>query len=235
MRLEEIAEVAVVDWLNANSGFVTAVATAFIAVSAGITVWLTKNLARDNSALLKAGTEPEVVAYLDIDARSGSLVNLVFENVGRGPACDLEYFVIADPKDFAAHEVRNVMVRRQRKIARLLPQGGRIERMLGMGFELIKEDRTLRPFSIKVSYSNLREVHCGPHVYNLDVSELGDALARKSPEERTADSLTNIEKYIGRYVGELECRRVETSTAAERQASDKVLLGQRNKDPADGE
>ena len=53
----------VIDWLNANAGLVTAIATAIIAVSAGITVWLTRNLARENRLLREAGTEPKVVAY----------------------------------------------------------------------------------------------------------------------------------------------------------------------------
>ena len=214
-----------IDWLNANSGFVTAGATAIIAFSAVITTLLTWNLARDNRALRKAGTEPEVVAYLDIDARSGSLVMLVLENVGQGPACDVEFFVDADPKDFSAHEVMNVPARVHTKIARLIPQGGRRERMLALGSTLVKEGDALRPFSVEVSYANLRGASDDPRVYELDVSELGGALARKLPEQSIADSLAKIEKHLGNYGSEMARLRVETSTVAEQQAAEKARLG----------
>ncbi len=214
-----------IDWLNANSGFVTAGATAIIAFSAVITTLLTWSLARDNRALRKAGTEPEVVAYLEIDARSGSLVNLVLENIGQGPACDVEFFVDADPKDFSAHEVMNVPARVHTKIARLIPQGGRRERMLALGFNLLKEGDALRPFSVKVSYLNLRGTRYGPRRFELDVSELGGALARMPAEERMADSLAKIEKHLGNYGSEMARLRVETSRAAERQAAEKARLG----------
>ncbi len=199
--------------------------TVVIAFSAVTSLWLNWRLSQDNRALRKAGTEPEVVAYLDIDARSGSLVMLVLENIGQGPACDVELFVDADPKDFADHEVMNVPARVHTKIARLIPQGGRRERMLALGSTLVKEGDALRPFSVEVSYANLRGASDDPRVYELDVSELGGALARKLPEQSIADSLAKIEKHLGNYGSEMARLRAKTSTAVERQLAEKARLG----------
>ena len=51
--------------------WVIVAATVTIACSALASLWLTWRLSQDNRALRRAGTEPEVVAYLGLDQRSG--------------------------------------------------------------------------------------------------------------------------------------------------------------------
>ena len=205
--------------------WVIVAATVVIAFSAVASLWLNWRLSQDNRALRKAGTEPEVVAYLDIDARSGSLVMLVLENIGQGPACDVELCVDADPKDFADHGIEHVWAGKPQKMTSLLPQGRRIERMMAQGFELLKKNDPLPPFTVKVTYTDLRGGPRGPGAYRLSVSELDGALARTSTEERMANSLAKIEKHLGNYGSEMARLPVETSTAAERQAAEKARLG----------
>ena len=201
--------------------WVIVAATVVIACSAVVSAWLTWRLSRDNRTLLKAGTEPEVVAYLGLDERYPSVVNLVLENIGQGPACDVEFFVDADPADFADHEVSHVTAGSRRKISSLLPQGGRIERRMAAGFQLLKEEEnaTLRPFRVEVSYSDLRGARAGPRGYMLDVSDFGGALSSRPADERTAESLEEIKKHLGHFASGFSRLHVQTTTAAEQEAA----------------
>lgn len=202
--------------------WVIVAATVVIAFSAAVSAWLTWRLSQDNRTLLKAGTEPEVVAYLAPDPRSGFLLDLVLENVGQGPACDVEYFVDADPADFAKHKVEYVQARTSRKIKSLLPQGARVSRFIGVGNLLYSEDEEarLQPFRVEVWYSNLRGARVGPKEYALDIAELGGSAQIEPSEERLAKSMEKIEKHIGHFASGFKRLRVETITTAERRARD---------------
>ncbi len=183
-----------VDW-------VIVAATVVIAVSALASLWLNWRLTQDNRALRKAGTEPVVVAYLEIKRLSAAyLIYLALENVGQGPALDVEYFVDADPQDFAAHGVLKVPVRTQRKVASLLPQGGRIERFMGGSTTLLgdSEEAGLQPFRVRVSYTNLRGVAAESKEYPQDISEVREVVEVVPSDERIAKALEKIEKHLSR-------------------------------------
>jgi hypothetical protein len=52
------------NWTTTYQGAITALATAAIAATGLATVWLTATLVRESRLLRKAGTEPDVIAYL---------------------------------------------------------------------------------------------------------------------------------------------------------------------------
>ena len=185
--------------------WVIVAATVTIACSALASLWLTWRLSQDNRALRRAGTEPEVVAYLGLDQSSGFLVNLVLENVGQGPACDVEFFVDADPKDFADHGVMYVTAGTTRKVRSLLPQAERVERLMGVGNRLFGEDEEarLQPFRVEVSYSNLRGVPIGPREYVLDIAELGGAVQSDAHREATRRLLGADREALGKLLQRL--------------------------------
>jgi hypothetical protein len=143
------------------AGIATAVATACIA-------WLTGTLARENRRLRKAGTEPEVVAYLMPDPRSTNMLNFVLANIGQGPARNVRFSFECDQQDFAAHKVR-LINNANRTATSVLPQGERLVAFFGVGHELLHEPR-LKPFSVRVEYEDLarkrRTVKC-----TLDISQ----------------------------------------------------------------
>lgn len=209
-------------------------ATVAIALAVVVSAWSTWHLSRDNRALLKAGTEPEVVAYLELERPSGYLVNLVLENVGQGPARDVKYFVEADPKDFAAHGVEMVPVGTLRKIASLLPQGGRRERLMGLGSRLYEDEEKgrLEPFRVKISYSNLRGMLVEPKEFALDISELGGETYGTHPTERLAKSVEKIARSVGHVTNRGNRLRVETITTAERRAEEKERRARPEKEAA---
>ena len=163
-----------------------------------MSLFVTWRLSQDNRVLRKIGTEPEVVAYLTLDTRSGFLVNLILENVGQGPACDVEYFVDADAKDFADHEVMDVTAGVTRRIRSLLPQGEQVERLMGMGYRLFGDDEAnrLQPFRVKVFYSDLKGTPMGPKEYRLDITEMEGAALSMPSDERIAKSIKKVEHHM---------------------------------------
>ena len=161
-----------IDWLNDNSGLVSAVATAFIAVSAIVTVLLTRSLANENRLMRKAGTEPKVVAYLATDSQHPHAVNFVLANVGRGPAKNVEFTIEADMNEFMAHRVSSVFTNKSGgRGTDMLPQGERIQSFFGVGPSLLMP-QPLRCFSVSLIYEDLNgNRHENSH--QLDVAQLG--------------------------------------------------------------
>ena len=115
-------------------------ATVVIAFSAAVSAWLTWRLSQDNRALRKAGTEPEVVAYTALAGRYRSFFHVVLENVGQGPACDVEIFIDASPSDFARFNLMDIAAGTRRKVRSLLPQGERVEIMMAVHYEVFKDE-----------------------------------------------------------------------------------------------
>ena len=74
----------------------------------------------------EAGTEPEVVAYLNLDPHRANCVNFVLANVGQGPARDVGFTFQAAEGDFENHSVR-MRNSSDRTLTTMLPQGERIE------------------------------------------------------------------------------------------------------------
>ena len=187
-----------VDWLNANAALVTAVATATIAVSAAITVWLTRNLTKENRLLREAGTEPKVVAYLKLDPYRSNVVQLRSSERGAGPAKDVEFTFQADEGDFENHDVR-IGNSSDRTLTTMLPQGERIETFFGTGPVLMREPK-LRPFTVSVRFQDVNGKDNNDE-FSLDVAQFtGFSILGSRPEYEIAQTLKKIEAGIGQVV-----------------------------------
>ena len=183
-----------IDWLNANAGAVSTVATVTIALSAAITVWLTRNLAKENRLLRKAGTEPSVVAYLKLHPISANVVNFVLANVGHGPARNVGFTFRADEDDFERHDVR-IRNSSDRTLTTMLPQGDRIEVFFGIGSSLMKDPK-LRSFTVCVRFQDLNGKDHSAE-YALDVAQFtGFGSLGSPPEHEIAKTLNKIERGI---------------------------------------
>ena len=161
---------SIIEWLNGNHGAVTAIATFIIAISAIVSVWISKQLATENRLLRKASTEPEVAAFLRADSRVKRARNLVLANVGQGPAKNVMFNILASRADFERHQVSSVLPTNSAiKAASFLPQGESIESFFGMS-HILSQQPQLQPFEVVVTYEDLRgtprEV-----TYRLDVDE----------------------------------------------------------------
>jgi hypothetical protein len=109
-------------------------------------------LARETRELRRAGTEPDVVAYLLPHPVHLIVINVVIANVGQGPARDVEVEFEADPSDFSSHNVR-YPAGVKRRVAAVLPQGERYVQVFGAGEDLHKPT-PLKDFTIRVHYTD---------------------------------------------------------------------------------
>ena len=161
----------VIDWLNANSGLVTVVATCVIALSAVVTVFLTFLLAKENRILRRSGTDPEVAAYLTSDPQKRHNVMFVLANVGQGPATQVAFKVRGERNEFLSHRVAFAFSDRSDfKGPSFLPQGARVESFFGMGPALLQRP-ALQSFDVLISYKDLRGRSI-KRTCRLDVTEL---------------------------------------------------------------
>ena len=161
-----------IEWLNANHGLISAVATTVIALFAIITAWLTKSLANENRLMRKFGTEPKVVAYLAPDSRQPHAVNFILANVGRGAAMKVKFTIEGDVKDFEAHDVSTELMNHSgARGTDVLPQGERIQSFFGMG-PLLLTSPPLRCFNVCLTYENVHgKIHRDRQ--QLNVAQLG--------------------------------------------------------------
>ena len=206
---------AVLEWLAINHSLVTAAATVVIATTAGITVWLTRSLVRENQLLRKVGKEPKVIAYLEGDPRQATLINLVLANVGRGPACNIEFEFDFEERFYANGRVAPLN-RSDRQPYGFLPQDNKICMFFGSGHGLLNEDG-LPPFRAKVRWENLngREY---VEEYPMDVRQfLGIFPPSAAADHDIAESLKKIARRLDRFAssGSSGRLKVETMTAAD--------------------
>src|SRR4051794_28773146 len=96
-------------WVQTNQAALIAISTVVTAVATVVMAWLNGTLVRENRRLRKAGTEPEVVAYLLPDRHMKILLNFVLANIGQGSARNVTFSFVCDQDDFSKHnvEIRN--------------------------------------------------------------------------------------------------------------------------------
>lgn len=182
------------NFLASYQAAITAIATIFIAVSAVVTTILTRKLARENELLRKAGTEPEVIAYLEMHPHLWNIFNFVLANVGHGPARNVRFLFEGNEEDFRSHEVR-LRNEEERKAMSFLPQGESIRLFFGSAIKIFVEPR-LQPFNVLVEYEDMKGRRHRA-TYRLDVSQFsGFSTVGHPPEQEIANALKKIEGHL---------------------------------------
>jgi len=148
---------AIIEWLAANqtaitatSTIVTTIATVVLAITTIVYAYHTRDLEKENRLLRRAGSAPDVVAYIATNPNIFHGIDFVLMNTGRGPAKRIEYEIVGG-EDFHSHGVR---LATRKNTLTLLPQDEAIRTSLGFGPDLLKEP-ALAPFTVSVSYETL--------------------------------------------------------------------------------
>jgi hypothetical protein len=162
-------------WIIVHKDHVTLLSGGIQAATAAIVVFLTVFLWKENRHLRKAGTEPEVVAYLVPDKRHLHVMNLVVTNVGRGAARNVSVELVGDVEALRKKGAR-VLVS---KIA-VLPQDERFAQMFGNSLDFF-DGGPPRDFSIHVYFENGKgrrfEANCRASIADFE------GLSRVTPPE----------------------------------------------------
>ena len=198
-------------FLYEHQGLIAALATVVIAISAVVTMVLTRHLARENRLLRRASTEPEVIVYLNLHLRYRTVLVFVIENIGRGMARNVRY-CFEEQKDFEAHSVQLNVAERQSQIHMLAP-GQRMEWWFGQAADLLREP-ILAPFQVSITYE-AASGETRKYEYHADVSQFKGIDAGRSSEEEMADALKNIERHVGHWTSGLKRIKAETITTVE--------------------
>jgi hypothetical protein len=214
------------EWLNTNQGAVTAGATGVIALASIVTAWITATLAKENRLLRKAGTEPEVVAYLMTNPRIPTVINLVFANIGQGPALNLEFKLRGDEADFTAHKIQ-LRNNPDRRPFGVFPQAERMPIFFGTGPDLLKEP-PLKPFVVELTYADTRGRRRTTR-FDLDIAQFKGILTIGRPaDHEIAEALKQIAERIREWSNGFNRLKVEviTTNEAERRVEEQYRLAE---------
>lgn len=192
-----------VQFLDTHDSAITALATIALAV-------LTWILAKENRLLRKAGTEPEVIAYLIPDKHHTHCLNFVLANVGRGVAKNISLEFRGKSDDFSDTYLR---VDSQGKTSfHFLPQDEKFVFLFSTATQLLKENAAI-PLSVKITYQNGLGIKRQTE-HELNISGFKDfSYKSNSPEKESAKALKDIEKHLRIFTQSSKRIKVETITA----------------------
>jgi hypothetical protein len=180
-------------WAIVHKDHITLLAAAVSALMAIVVAFLTSTLATDNRRLRKAGTEPEVVAYLLPDQRHISLLNLVVANVGRGPARNVELEFFGDDLDILRKRGVRLLTRSKLPILSVLPQDERFVQLFGSYLELFNGDPDPPDFTIRVNFEN-SSGSSRSTTSRASISEFTGVTRGTSPEHEAVEALNRSRK-----------------------------------------
>jgi hypothetical protein len=191
-----------IGWLNSNAGaatvlatLITAVATVILSATTIVYAWHTWQLAKENRLLRKAGTDPQVVAYANLNSRVWGAIDFVIANVGKGAAQNIAFKIVAGGKDFAQ---KNIQLPHEGVKLAFLPQGDQIATFLGMGWDLLP-DPPLAPFTVEIQYDDLKSVR---YREKFEISILAfEGIVRLGtpPEQEIAKAVEQIAKNVEKW------------------------------------
>jgi hypothetical protein len=195
----------IVDVANRYAALISAISTAAIAL-------LTAFLWFENRALRRAGSSPDIVAYLLPHPEGTGAVEFILANVGRGPAFDVAFRFDCDKDDFAEH---NVLLEndKDRTPLSVLPQGEKVKSLFGISFELYGKASDpdvgpLKRFTVDITYQDaLGRSHRSRRAVDIKQFAGLKGILAKSSSAKSAETLDKIEKHLqaisrqaGRYV-----------------------------------
>jgi len=171
-----------------GASLTTAISTIVLTLTTMVYAWLTAVLAKENRLLRKAGTEPQVIAYLSPHPTIVGPLMFILANVGQGPALNVAFRVVDGGSDFESHTTKMPTPKIPLTV---IPQGDRYETFFGMSWDMFKEPRLL-PFSVKVTYRDLKK-HEHVALFRIDVSQFeGRSRIGSDPQEELVKAVKDI-------------------------------------------
>jgi hypothetical protein len=179
--------------------------------------WERRTFTPETRSLRRAGTEPDVVAYLLPQPVHLIVINIVVANVGQGPARNVEVEFDADPEDFSSHRVR-YPARVKRRVAAVLPQGERYVQLFGAGEDLYRPD-PMKDFSIHVHFTDSKGVS-RQTTSRASVMEFLGYGGFDPPEYEIAKALNKIAEKLDGWSSGNSHLKIETLTQNEQREID---------------
>jgi hypothetical protein len=93
----------ILEFLNLNSGAVTAISTVVLTIVTFVYVLLTRSISKETEIMRKTQTEPNISAIIQPDERYINWINLIIQNIGLGPAYNVKFELNPDFEDSDRH------------------------------------------------------------------------------------------------------------------------------------
>lgn len=176
------------------ASYINAVSTTVIAVLTGFVLY-------ENRALRKAGSSPELVAYLSPHPDGNGAIEFILANVGRGPAFDVTFELSYDEADFQAHDVK-VINDHDRMPISVIPQDDQQRALFGISFVLYGKSNgedigPLKPFQVCIRYSDIVG-RKQTRTRTIDIRQFAGlrGLLSNSNANKVAKSLETIDNHL---------------------------------------
>lgn len=179
------------------SSISTIIFSALVAFSTVIYAVLTWKLVSETIKLRKAQTEPKISIRIEPSEHSMFYCDMIIENIGLGPAYNINFEMNPDIKDFDGKPLSDLNI--MKNGIRCLAPGTKRQFLLTQFSEESKDDRKFRDsFGIKVIYKNSQD-EILDECFTIDFSEfLGLTTLGEHPMYSIAKSLKAIENKIQR-------------------------------------
>ncbi len=190
--------IGMMNWINANTGAISAILTFVLTIATTIYVFLTRQLLRESVTVREASSRPSVVIRLSIHETQIHLLNLAIENFGNGPVLSLEFTV----KQYC-QERRGVKDLAKigffRKGLHYLAPHERIDMFVANAIgnlDVLKQ----QPWTIGVRYRDAAD-RIYSESFTIDFSEFeGISRVGDSPFEKMSESLEKIRSDFGSLI-----------------------------------
>ena len=192
--------------ITAIATIITAAATIAVAIATAVMVRATKKIARVSQQTLKAGTTPQVVAYLKdhFHDRFVPEVTVVIENLGQGAAQNVKYKMNFEDEESKKLAKKNFIANKTGLKIDFLPQGAKREMMFSTMNDLYDEKTEkikIPSFSVTVQYENLEGEPQGEQSFTLNVRDFegigGMQVSSLMKIAEALQSLPEIEQQLG--------------------------------------
>lgn len=193
--------------ITAIATIITAAATIAVAIATAVMVRATKKIARVSQQTLKAGTTPQVVAYLKdhFHDRFVPEVTVVIENLGQGAAQNVKYKMNFEDEESKKLAKKNFIANKTGLKIDFLPQGAKREMMFSTMNDLYDEKTEkikIPSFSVTVQYENLEGEPQGEQSFTLNVRDFegigGMQVSSLMKIAEALQSLPEIEQQLGK-------------------------------------
>lgn len=214
---------------SSANGLLMALLTAGLLIANIVSAIVAVLAVRENIILRKAGTEPQVIAYIRSFKRAANIIEMHLENVGSGPAFEVTFRVTDHRDELPKHGLELPLDGPQLPIT-AIPQGDSLRFMFGMAPALLKEP-CCPGVAVAVSFKNSRGQKLEQR-FRLDVHQLLGTGTFEGPDVETARSIKRISENIDRLVSGFG--KLTTVTATPSQWREEEDRWRRLADEADG-
>ena len=194
--------------MTAFATIITAFGTLGILAVSALMVRATNRMAKVSELTLKAGTTPQVVAYLQDHFHDSvaAYIAVVIENIGHGAAQNVVYRLDMEDREGQVLAREHNLANKQDVKIDFLPTGVKREMILGSTPQLYDSERdaaVLAPFKVTIHYENLNGEKFGPQTFTLDTNDFADrgSVAKSSivDIETSLRSLPEIKSLMEKF------------------------------------